>query len=147
MKRHRVSALAGVVVMLCSQVCLADENRRDGNVWRTMDQPAKTNYMVGFLDGMDLGHSYSIAQLLLKPSTKSCVKPASDSYQDLVKTYMNNVTVGQIVEGLDTFYSDYRNRSIRIYNAVMVVVMPFGGVSKEVIESYTEHLRASDNQQ
>ncbi len=146
MTRCSIPVLTVALSTLGALICHAEDNRRNGNTWQTMDLTAKVNYIEGFSDGMELGHSYSIAQLIPKASTKPCLKAASESYESLVKRYMNNVTVEQIVEGLDTFYSDYGNRGIRLHHAAEVVVMPFGGVSRVDIEKFTDHVRAWDNQ-
>ncbi len=47
---------------------------------------------------------------------------AIESYADYSSKYFKNVTNVQIVDGLDSFYTNFRNRYTRVADAVWLVV-------------------------
>ena len=51
---------------------------------------------------------------------------------------MTNV---QIVDGLDTFYKDHQNRSIRLKAAVWLVVNTIAGTPQDELDKMIEYLR------
>jgi hypothetical protein len=117
---------------------LADE-RRDGNWWRRQDALGKLDYVTGFFDGMQLGHRFSYWKNL-GAFDKTCATKAVESYGALSDAYVKHLTVGQVSDGLNQFYSDYRNRTILIHDAVWLVLNGIAGTPeqemKEMIESY-----------
>jgi len=54
------------------------------------------------------------------------------------------ITNGQIVDGLNLFYDDFRNRQIKLTDAIYVIKKQILGASKEEIEAITEWLRDPD---
>ena len=50
----------------------------------------------------------------------------------------------QLVDGLDSFYSDYRNRKILINVAVWLVAKEISGKSKEEMEKMSEDCRKNE---
>jgi hypothetical protein len=73
--------------------------------------------------------------------TDQCMSKMADSYNEYHLRYFKGVTTGQLVDGLDSFYADYRNRRILIVNAVYLVVNSFAGTPQEVMDAATEDLR------
>jgi hypothetical protein len=51
--------------------------------------------------------------------------------------------VGQIAEGLDSFYADYKNKQIHIFDAIYVVSRQIKGGPPEEIEAICQWLRAN----
>lgn len=51
------------------------------------------------------------------------------------------ITNVQIVDGLNLFYNDFRNRQIKLPDAIYIIRKQILGVSKEEIEAITEWLR------
>jgi hypothetical protein len=49
-----------------------------------------------------------------KGAVTQSVSDALDSYEYYTKKYLANVSASQLADGLDSFYSDYRNRSIQL---------------------------------
>lgn len=52
------------------------------------------------------------------------------------------ITNGQLVEGLNAFYSDFKNKQIKLSDAVYVVKKQVKGASAEDIETVLQFLRA-----
>jgi hypothetical protein len=118
------------------------ENRRDGNWWNSLDDDFKYSYIVGIYDGLLLGNNFSLWGISSKTDC-DCVSEAISSFYDYNHTYMSNVTNGQIVDGLNEFYKDFRNRRIRVGGAIWIVVKDIAGTPKEEMEKLIESWRAN----
>jgi hypothetical protein len=127
----------------------AADGTRDGNWWREVPQAAKSGHLVGFFDGMDLGKEFlvlgiettatgGVAGKGLDPAARSAFHK---SYMAVWEKYMNRVTNGQISDGLDKFYDDYRNRRISTSNAVYIVLNFIGGRSEREMTTMIESFR------
>jgi hypothetical protein len=88
---------------------------------------------------MELGKSFSIWKGAHEKGP--CLSKAVDSYDEYVSHYLTNVTSGQLTDGLDEFYKDYRNRSITVPKAVWPVLKSIAGDRKDQIEELTVNLR------
>jgi len=64
--------------------------------------------------------------------------------EHLDKYLIIEITNTQIVDGLDLFYNDFRNRQIKLPEAVFLVKKQILGASKEEFEAITEWLRTPD---
>jgi hypothetical protein len=121
----------------------AQSHRRDGNWWKDLTPSGKLNYMVGFFDGTELGNSFSYWGMAKDSGgkTTTCLSEAVKSYQDYGAKYLTNVTNDQIVDGLDAFYKDYRNRSIRVHDAVWLVANSIAGTPQNELDKMIESWR------
>lgn len=130
-------ALAAVIVLVCAGAVRAEDRRRDGNYWNTQSRVNKADYVVGFMDGMELGEIYTLPTLRHStdgktlPESQACHDQASKEYDFISAHYYKDVTVGQIVDGLDEFYKDFKNRSILIAWGVDLVVRQIAGEDVE----------------
>lgn len=71
----------------------------------------------------------------------ACLGKVMDSYSEHSSKYFNNVTNGQIVDGLDSLYGDYRNRRIKIADAVWLIVNGIAGTPQKEIDVMIENWR------
>ena len=55
--------------------------------------------------------------------------------------YLINVSDEQIIDGMNEFYNDIENRSIRVHRVVSLVLHQIKGVTEEVMESLIEEAR------
>jgi hypothetical protein len=137
----------------------ADE-RHDGNWWHTLElknvadsdvrapmvRIVKLTYITGFADGMDLGHLFTV---LGSPKDKASEREQAHdaggrSYQyHQERHHIATITTEQLADGLDSFYADYRNRSILICNAIFVVSLKIAGDPDKEADTITENLRQS----
>ncbi len=139
MKRYIVLSL-----LLASTVRLnasTDLSRRDGNWWTGETETFKLAYVAGFYDGMDLGNRFSYWDLLKEDTMKSCLSRVSTSFSTYEQKYMGNTTNSQLVDGLDSFYSDYRNRRIVLPSAVWLVVNGIAGMPQKDLDKMIESWR------
>lgn len=117
---------------------LTDAMRRDGNWWRTQSEATRVNYILGMIDGSDLGHQFTIYTIDATPRAVKCAGPASQSFNDHADKLLGNATVGQIKDGLNDFYGDFRNRRIKTYRATWVVINGIAGMSRAETEKAIE---------
>lgn len=144
--RFHIAVLTAATLIVSSLAWGAD-NRRDGNWWLDLQKNVKINYAVGFFDGMELGNRFSYWKNLSgTKAQKYCTARAVDSYSEYSQKYFGNVTAGQLSDGLDSFYADYKNRRILVSNAVWLVVNGIAGMPEEELKKMVESWRqGSDN--
>jgi hypothetical protein len=112
---------------------------RDGNWWRNLKDTSKVFFMTGFFDGMVMGNEFSYWGVE-KDDINTATNVAS-SYSKYADKYLTNVTSGQLVDGLDTFYSDFRNRRIKVSNGVWIVVNQIAGKPEPDMQRMVESFR------
>jgi hypothetical protein len=129
---------ASLVLVLClaSHIAAAVE-RRDGNWWIPLSENLKLAYITGFFDGTHLGRAFS-AHDFTNTTTRLAIEASFDKNAD---KYLGNVTNDQLVDGLNDFYKDFRNRRIRVNDATWVVVNDISGTPKEQLAAIIDALR------
>jgi hypothetical protein len=139
--------VVGFIILGCGPVSRNDANtRRDGNWWRDLTKVEKITYMTGFFDGMRLGNDFSFWEIIEKDRSDPALTKVVDSYQDYSAKYLNNVTNVQLADGLDTFFSDYRNRRIETSDAVWLVLNEISGKSDAEMQQMIESWRKNASQ-
>jgi hypothetical protein len=104
----------------------------DGDFWKTKGRDLKLVYVTGFVDGRNEGANEVAGALGTSILDPKIAKLAS------------KVTVGQIVDGLDEFYQDYRNARILVRYAIEYVVMEAQGEDgSSLSKSSAEESRAT----
>lgn len=136
----KIYILIAAILFLPAVSYHAADSRRDGNWWTNLDKSSKSIYVTGFFDGMELGHNFSYWGNM-QESERSSASSAVKSYHEYSKKYLSNVTNIQIVDGLNVFYSDFRNRKIQIFNAIWLVVQQIAGVPDEEMQKMLESWR------
>lgn len=67
----------------------------------------------------------------------------TDIQNDILKNYMiPGVTVGQIIEGLNILYKDFKNATVIIPDGIYIVNKQIKGASSEEIEAILQYLRS-----
>jgi hypothetical protein len=113
--------------------------RRDGNWWIDQDRTSKLKYVTGFYDGMNLGNKFSYWGLDdPKGVVAEKVVGAYSAYSD---KYVSEVTNGQLVDGLDKFYGDFRNRRIEVMGAIWLVLNEIAGTPEVEMQKMIENWR------
>lgn len=133
----------------------ADQGTRDGTWWRSLSPLQKNAYVVGFLDGTDYG-TQNAASLVLghltgrtlpsdgreEAEAQAFMEWAKGLYYEIHKsTFLDRVKAGQLVDGVDHIYSDYRNRRIPPVLIIDVAAEAIRGSSDAEIERRLEGLR------
>jgi hypothetical protein len=125
--------------LVCSVGVQAEVTRHDGNWWTQQSAGFRLLYILGFMDGMDLGSRFSAPDRV--EGTKR--EPEDDSrkiYEKRIRLYFTDVTVGQISDALDAFYRDYRNRSINLVDGFEIVLRSLKG---EDVEKLIQNRRSA----
>ena len=94
--------------------------------------------MTGFFDGMGLGHNFAYWNNV---NDKVCAPKIVGSYDFYSDKFLKEVTNIQLADGLDEFYKDYRNRSIRISNGVWLVLNSIAGTPQAELDKKIENFR------
>ncbi len=105
----RALRLAIPLYLILGVVYAAAQSDFDGDYWKTKSSDAKLLYVVGFVDGRNLGINEAATAL------------QTDFGDSRLKSLNTRITVGQLVDGLDDFYKDWRNTKIRIREALEYV--------------------------
>ena len=114
------------------------QDRRDGTWWLEQSHSYKFTYLVGFFDGMNLGEKFSYGKYT---DDKGCVDKVMGSFDFYKDKFLKDVTNGQLADGLDEFYKDYRNRKIRIHDAVWLTLNAIAGTPQADIDKMVENFR------
>jgi hypothetical protein len=117
-----VGLMVGLAML--SPVARDDTSRRDGNWWVMRSDSSKANYMIGFYDGIKLGGEFSYWNFTKDDAE---FKKISDAYQEYEDKYIANITAREVVDGLNVFYKDSRNRRILVNDAVWLVLGQIAG--------------------
>ena len=72
------------------------------------------------------------------------IKENNNYLNQLQKYCLYNISVGQFIDGLDKFYQDFRNRDIRIGNAIYIVHRQIMGADDETIKRIIKYLKTGD---
>jgi hypothetical protein len=124
----RAQQVVAAALLVCCVGLRADETRHDGRWWNQQSAGFRLLYILGFMDGMDLGSRFSTpdgADLL--NAERSSVSDSRRTYKQRTEHYFAGVTVGQISDALDAFYRDHRNRSIEIADGFEIVLRSIKG--------------------
>jgi hypothetical protein len=144
--------LASVLLIAISGLAVADElKHRDGNWWEHQSDTGRTFYVLGMLDGMPIGRDFSVwkygaAGRAPTPEETDAIDKAQLAYSEAVVKFLSNVTVKQLMDGLTTFYADYKNRRIETANAMFLVLMAISGVPQQQLDTATETFRKAATQ-
>jgi len=109
--------------------------RTNGNWWNALNDLAKYGYIIGYTDGSSKADA-TWADGLCKPQVPAKYLAAVQNGNDY-----SEFTIGQLVEGLNQFYKDFRNTKILTRDAMMVVRQQISGVPQKEIDEGLEFLR------
>jgi len=70
-----------------------------------------------------------------------CFPKITASYDFYSEKYLKDVTNDQVADGVDEFYKDYRNRKIRIHDAVWLTLNAIAGTPKANLDKMIETFR------
>lgn len=123
-------------------------DRRDGNWWRGINRENKAFYLAGFVDGMQLGNRFSVWGVdKNEKDSKQVSTQVTSSFSDYRAKYLANVTNIQLSDGLDSFYSDSRNRRIVVNDAVWLVLNEISGAPEAVLQPLIDASRKNADTQ
>ncbi len=131
----------------------AQVQNRDGNWWlglamRGTEREILSDFLTRtwYLDGLITGVAGFSNNLLLEAMVAESIDPQTaamiqSAYLAAWSAYIVNTNIGQVSDGLDAFYADFRNRRISVSNAVSIVFMQIGGASDDLVQRSMEAFR------
>lgn len=148
MKRIATVAIFLFVMTGISQGGLKWIDLMDGSEWDEMSKENKVSWVMGFIGGTNLVVShYKISNA--KGMSTLDEKEVKELYSIYLKNFLENqksfgiynVTIEQLLKGMDRFYQDERNKKIKMVDAVYVVKMEIENKRSELIEAQKKYLR------
>jgi hypothetical protein len=109
----------------------------DGDSWNAANVLQKHWYIVGFADAAS--DAYVVVGSRLCDAANSQDRKLRTISQESFD--LTNIKFNQLVDGLDTFYGDYRNRAIQWKTALGYVRDTIHGKSKEALERELDFMR------
>ena len=144
-KLFLIFAIVGLL-MAALNATSEDHSKRDGYFWGEMPDSFRSCYVMGFADGLELSAGFFDA--LTEPirdrvdsSSKGCCSVVWAYGDMLSKRRLPGITYGQMVDGIDRLYKDYRNKQIPIPFLLELVKMEVEGRSEAQIDSVARELR------
>ena len=125
-------AITAALLVLSASV-RTEEVRRDGNWWNGLNPTTKLAYVTGFFDGLSPGKDFAMPLIdgrntqVSRQTTLNEITLVTKRFNARMAKYFSPVTNDQLVDGLDEFYKDFKNRSILLGSAVNVVVRQIAG--------------------
>lgn len=124
------------------------QQKRNGEWWRSLDETARVFYVAGFMAARAsdvVVFPVLICQLESKEheAVMSCARRHTDflSSKPLGRLGTSGMSVGQVMDGVGSFYDDYRNRRIDVNAAVNAVAMSISGTPASEVSDFVERLR------
>lgn len=136
--------LVAIIILGTVAYGAADEIRFDGNFWNKSDRTVKDFFVSGILGGIIAGQDRVMASAMEgveKGQVDLKCFAAVSSLKNSLEADMEEIEVGQIVDDMDEFYSDFKNRSIKVKWAFLVVRQQTKGTSDEEIKKFIDSIR------
>ncbi len=125
------------VLLMAAPATAQNKPRTDGYFWlNSLRIPDRNMYALGMLDGT----TYLYSTLHIGDGLWSA--EMEKAQQKIIQKYLT-ISAESLREGLDAFYSDYRNRRILISMAAWPVLMEIAGTPRQQLESTVEKMRAA----
>ncbi len=143
------------ILLLCPSLYAKSISDNDGNDWNSWDISKKISYVKGFISAscfVSNNNDDDFRLILCDPKTTVskvlCPDNSEREYNirkkknDVLKRYcITDISIGQLIDGLNLFYKDFRNRQIRLNLSVYIVRKQIEGAPNEEIETILLFLR------
>lgn len=138
-----------VAVLLGSSSILAAE-RPDGYTWGGWSPSFKLGYIVGYMQGMGFAGTVSMGACMMTIPYLDPAKVPPDKWKEIClsdKTYdFDGISMGQFVDGTDSFYRDYRNKNLEVGFALQYVRDRMRGMTQQDLDTEVSKWQALTQQ-
>jgi hypothetical protein len=110
MKSRQLAVFVALLLVFGFSLSSDAQSDFDGDFWITKAYAVKVSYVVGFIDGRNDGVNEAAEAV------------GTDIRDPRISKLASGVTVAQIVDGVDDFYKDWRNRRILLRHAMQYVL-------------------------
>lgn len=126
--------LKNAVIIICCLFIVrsssfADSQNPDGTDWNNWKKDMKIGYVHGFVDGTN---GMFLGMFLIGETPN----------RNLAGYVITDMTLEQLIDGIDILYSDFKNRSVFLVDAIYVVNKQIKGTSQDDIEKILLWLRS-----
>jgi hypothetical protein len=104
---------------------------RNGNWWNTRSKMEKAIYTLGMMDGV-----YTGGAILIKSGAQ-----AVNGFNSDVERLFGKTNAAQLIDGMDRFYRDFRDRGIGTSQALWLVGWQISGATDAQLQPYIIALR------
>src|SRR5262249_9180793 len=91
-------------LLLVVTLTQAQQRHRDGNYWREQDRSGKLMYIIGLLDGINVGKEM-VDTAFDRQTDAACIEKLNHAFSEMTSKTLSDVSSGQFADGLDTFYN------------------------------------------
>lgn len=146
------------VGLLVVKPCWSEWLEIDGYKWTSMDDSMKIGFALGFIWGVSRATeegSFALRRLALRLMMPDLNKEVAPTIRELAnsdadvlgkKLDLSGITAGQLIEGLDNFYKDYRNMKVLAEEAIWIVKLEIRGAPREFIDEEIRLLRMPEEE-
>ena len=136
-----------LLLLLVAPAFAYAQSRNDGNWWSGLDKTAKTYYLVGFMNGRSNAFAMAPAYICMNQrhigkALEECISAGVEFISKEQILPISGKPYGQFIEGINTFYRDYRNKSICFNPAIHVVISSMNGMKNDDADNWIQKLRA-----
>ncbi len=128
----------------------------DGRWWNELNKSEKRKYVIGFFGGSEdvltrlvtfsLDAAIDPQTGKLRAERANAVIDAASPVYAYLENNTVNVTIGQLVDGLDQTYRDYRNQRIPVHRGISVVADGIKGATEQEVTRRVEEMRKEASQ-
>jgi len=126
----------------------APDHSRNGYWWLKQTRSLKLGWVVGFVDGSEAVRTgvtgacpeQASSWVQTTAQDESAAKVCNNN-QDLNRFKPPNATYGQVIDGLDHFYADYRNKTMTLAPATFYVYLELSGAPQSALDDYARNVR------
>ncbi|TWJ17053.1 hypothetical protein [Geobacter argillaceus] len=142
----------------------------DGSMWKSWNQATKKIFLAGFMAATDYISFNQVPSYIGDSKTISLARYSDyadlthnkrerysagevtsllnfvrhEQYNDLKRYRLSMLPMDALIHGIDRFYGEYRNNSIKITDTFYFVKRKLDGASEEELQAVLKHLRTPD---
>ena len=144
MMTNRRTVLTALIILFSVTYAFADEVKYDGDFWRQRNRATKELIVYAVFWGSEAGQNRVFAEVVLNRGGKSIEVECANAVSYVLKTLEDEriaIHTGQVVDNMDKFYSDPKNKSLRLKWAFLVAMEQVTGRPDEEIRQLIEEIR------
>lgn len=141
---NRRTVLTALVILFSVTYAYADEVKYTGDFWRQSNRATKELIVYAVFWGSEAGQNRVFAEVVLNRAGKSIEVECANAVSYILKMLEDEreaIRVVQVVNNMDKFYSDPKNKSLRLKWAFLVAMEQVTGRPDEEIRQLIEEIR------
>jgi len=110
-----------LLVLLATGIAQGQQEKPNGFWWLNSSETFKVGFVSGYVEAINRAYQSTKWRCLgesLESKTKWTEKEAAECVSPVAAYDFTNIRFGQLVDGVDEFYKDFRNKNIHINAAL-----------------------------